>query len=305
MKDLKFLFIGLGNAGKTSILRTLDNNFEKIPSLAPTAGVVYNTFRVMGFTIAAWDLGGQLKYRKKYLQENERYFQETSAVFYVIDTQAKDEFKETLGFLESVRDVFKDLKQEEIPFTIMFHKYDPHIRGKENGIESDIATLKGSVDKILGKLPHSYFETSIYEAHSIYRAFSETVLTYVPNRDIIGGKLSEVAHDFNSKLSILLDSAGYIYGQWHSKDAQLLQLSKFIRITQEFAKLTSKQTYSEFTLLNLDEVSDIALSIFPVEDELFLFGMLVPHSWLEQDQKMQENFTKKARELAKVLKIFE
>ncbi len=305
MKDLKFLFIGLANAGKTSILRTLDNNFEKIPSLAPTAGVVYNTFRVMGFTIAAWDLGGQLKYRKKYLQENERYFQETSAVFYVIDTQAKDEFKDALAYLESVRDAFKDLKQEEIPFTVMFHKYDPHIRGKENGIESDIATLKASVDKILGKLPHSYFETSIYEAHSIYRAFSETVLTYVPNRDVIGGKLSEIAHDFNSRLSILLDSAGYIYGQWHSKDAQLLQLSKFIRITQEFAKLTSKQTYSEFTLLNLDEISDVAMSLFVVEDELFLFGMLVPHGWLEQDMKMQETFTKKTRELAKILKIFE
>ncbi len=305
MKDLKFLFIGLGNAGKTSILRTLDNNFEKIPTLTPTAGVAYNTFKVMGFTIAAWDLGGQSKYRKKYLQDNERYFQETSAIFYVIDTQAKDEFKEALDFLASIREVFKGQKQEDIPFSVLFHKFDPHIRGKENGIENDIAILKESVDKILGKMPHTYFETSIYEAHSIYRAFSETVLTYVPNRDVIGGKLSEVAHDFNSKISILLDSAGYIYGQWHSRDAQLLQLSKFIRITQEFSKLTSKQTYSEFTLLNLDELSDIAMSLFPVEDELFLFGMLVPHAWLEQDVKMQETFTKKTRELAKLLKIFE
>lgn len=305
MKDLKFLFVGLGNAGKTSILRTLDNNFEKIPTLTPTAGVEYKTFKVMGFTIAAWDLGGQSKYRKKYLQENERYFQETSAIFFVIDTQAKEEFKEALGYMESIRDAYKNPKDEDVPFSILFHKCDPHIRGKENGIEADIVTLKESVDKILGKLPHTFFETSIYEAHSIYRAFSETVLTYVPNRDVIGGKLSELAHDFNSKISILLDSAGYIYGQWHSKDAQLLQLSKFLRITQEFARLTSKQTYSEFTVLNLDETSDVALSLFPVEDELFLFGMLVPHAWLEQDVKMQESFTKKSRELAKLLKIFE
>ncbi len=302
---MKFLFIGLANAGKTSILRTLDNNFEKIPSLAPTAGVAYNTFRVMGFTIAAWDLGGQSKYRKKYLAENERYFEQTAAVFYVFDTQTKEEYKEALGYLESIRDAFKDLKQEDVPFTILFHKYDPHIRGKENGIEKDVESLQASVEKILGKTPHVFFETSIYEAHSIYRAFSETVLTYVPNKDVIGSKLVEIATDFNSKLAILLDSAGYIYGQWHSKDAQLLQLSRFIRITQEFAKLTSKQTYSEFTLLNLDEISDIAFSLFPVEDELFLFGMLVPHAWLEQDMKMQENFTKKSRELSKLLKIFE
>jgi small GTP-binding protein len=305
MKDLKFLFIGLANAGKTSILRTLDNDFEKIPSLTPTAGVAYNTFKVMGFTIAAWDLGGQLKYRKKYLQDNERYFQEASATFYVFDTQAKDEFKEALAYLESIRDAFKDLKQEEVPVTILLHKYDPHIRGKVDGIENDIAALKANVDKILGKTPHVFFETSIYEAHSIYRAFSEAVLTYVPNRDMIGGKLYEISTEFNSKISILLDSAGYIYGQWHSKDAQLLQLSKFIRMSQEFARLTTKETYSEFTLLKLDEISDIAISSFPVEDELFLFGMLVPHAWLEQDIKMQENFTKKTRELAKILKIFE
>jgi len=305
MKDLKFLFIGLANAGKTSILQTLDNNFEKIPTLTPTVGVVYNTFKVMGFVVSAWDLGGQLKYRKKYLQENERYFQETAAVFYVFDTQSKEEFKEALAYLESVRDVFKDLKQENVPFTIMLHKYDPHIRGKGNGIEKDIAGLKTNVDKILGKITHSYFETSIYEAHSIFRAFSETILTYVPNRDIIGSKLSEIANDFNSKMAILLDSAGYIYGQWHSKDAQLLELSKFVRITQEFAKLTSKQTYSEFTLLTLDDISDVAMSLFLVEDELFLFGMLVPHTWFEQDNKIQETFTKKTRELLKILKIFE
>src|SRR4030042_1970967 len=179
MKDLKFLFIGLANAGKTSILRTLDNNFEMIPTLTPTAGVEYKTFKVMGFTVSAWDLGGQQKYRKKYLQENERYFQETAAVFYVVDTQAKEEFKEALAYLESVRGAFKDLKQENIPFTFMLHKYDPHVRGKVEGIENDVAGLKASIDKILGNIPHTFFETSIYETHSVYQAFSETILTYV------------------------------------------------------------------------------------------------------------------------------
>ncbi|HMF33468.1 MAG TPA: ADP-ribosylation factor-like protein [Candidatus Lokiarchaeia archaeon] len=304
-KELKFLFCGLANAGKTSILRTLDNDFEKIPLLTPTVGVNYNTFKVMGFTIAVWDLGGQLKYRKKYLLENDRYFQETSALFYVIDVQDVEQQKESLSYLESIRDALASLQQEDVSFTIMLHKFDPHVRGKENNIEKEVAKIKERVDKILASYTHMFFETTIYEPPSIFRAFSQTLLNYVPQAEIIWGKIEEIARDFSSPMAILLDSGGYIYGQWHSSEAQLMDLAKFTRIAQEFARLAAQQTSSEFTLLSMNDAANIAVITFPVGVEIFMFCLLVPRTWLEQDAAMQDQLISRHKELAKVLQVFE
>jgi small GTP-binding protein len=304
-KELKFLFCGLANAGKTSILRTLDNDFEKIPLLTPTIGVNYNTFKVMGFTIAVWDLGGQLKYRKKYLLENDRYFQETSALFYVIDVQDLQEQKESLNYLEAVRDAITALQQTDVSFTIMLHKFDPHIRGKPDGPEKDVEKLKERISKILSGYNVMYFETTIYDPPSIFRAFSQTLLNYVPQADIIWRKIEEIARDFSSTMANLLDSGGYIYGQWHSPDAQLMDLAKFTRISQEFARLAAKQTSSEFTLLSMNEAANIAVVTFPVGVEIFMFCLLVPKTWLEQDEAMQDQLVARNRELAKVLQVFE
>ena len=80
MQPLKILFSGLANAGKTSILKILDNRFEEIPDLAPTMGIAHSVYKVLGLSINLWDMGGQTSYRQKYLLKFEENFQRTECI---------------------------------------------------------------------------------------------------------------------------------------------------------------------------------------------------------------------------------
>ena len=273
VKELKFLFCGLANAGKTSILRTLDNNFEKISTLTPTSGVNYNLFKVMGFTVAVWDMGGQFKYRKKYLVEREWYFQETSACFYVIDVQDTKVQKESLNYLEDLRDAIGPSTEDGASFTIMLHKFDPHIRGKNDKIAHEIDTLTQRISKILAKYNHNFFKTTIYEPHTVFRAFSQTLLNYVPQAEIIWSNIEEIARDFGSPMSILLDMED-IFMDNGTRPMFNSLISRNLPGSPEFARLMGPDTNSEFTLLNLNDLSNIAVVMFPVGVEIFLFCIL-------------------------------
>ncbi|KAF7301243.1 GTP-binding protein [Mycena indigotica] len=94
-KEMRLLFLGLDNAGKTTILKKL--NDEDIMSVSPTLGFNIKTFRhgeyalfsdiaqstyVLSFTLNIWDVGGQRTLRPYW----RNYFEQTDALVWVVDS---------------------------------------------------------------------------------------------------------------------------------------------------------------------------------------------------------------------------
>ncbi|KZT20632.1 GTP-binding protein [Neolentinus lepideus HHB14362 ss-1] len=79
-KEMRVLFLGLDNAGKTTILKKL--NDEDITSVSPTLGFNIKTFVHGGYTLNIWDVGGQRTLRPYW----RNYFEQTDAIVWVVDS---------------------------------------------------------------------------------------------------------------------------------------------------------------------------------------------------------------------------
>ncbi|KAJ7667507.1 ADP-ribosylation factor family-domain-containing protein [Mycena polygramma] len=73
-KEMRILFLGLDNAGKTTILKKL--NGEDILSVSPTLGFNIKTFAHGNYTLNIWDVGGQRTLRPYW----RNYFEQTDAL---------------------------------------------------------------------------------------------------------------------------------------------------------------------------------------------------------------------------------
>ncbi|KAG7096503.1 ADP-ribosylation factor-like protein 2 [Marasmius oreades] len=79
-KEMRILFLGLDNAGKTTILKKL--NGEDISSVSPTLGFNIKTFIHGKYTLNIWDVGGQRTLRPYW----RNYFEQTDALVWVVDS---------------------------------------------------------------------------------------------------------------------------------------------------------------------------------------------------------------------------
>ena len=60
-RELRILLLGLDNAGKTTILKTLAS--EDVSHITPTQGFNIKSVASDGFKLNVWDIGGQRKIR--------------------------------------------------------------------------------------------------------------------------------------------------------------------------------------------------------------------------------------------------
>ncbi|KAF8334917.1 GTP-binding protein [Cantharellus anzutake] len=79
-KEMRILFLGLDNAGKTTILKRL--NGDDIGSVSPTLGFEIKTFIHGKYTLNIWDVGGQRTLRPYW----RNYFEQTDALVWVVDS---------------------------------------------------------------------------------------------------------------------------------------------------------------------------------------------------------------------------
>lgn len=79
-KEMRVLFLGLDNAGKTTILKKLNN--ESISDISPTLGFNIKSLIIDGYTLNIWDVGGQRTLRPYW----RNYFESTDGVVWVVDS---------------------------------------------------------------------------------------------------------------------------------------------------------------------------------------------------------------------------
>jgi small GTP-binding protein len=76
--EKRLLMLGLDNVGKTSLMfRMKDNAFSES---VPTVGLNMETANYKAYVLTVWDVGGKARNMWKH------YFEENSAVAYVIDS---------------------------------------------------------------------------------------------------------------------------------------------------------------------------------------------------------------------------
>ncbi|KAF5390438.1 hypothetical protein D9757_005220 [Collybiopsis confluens] len=79
-KEMRILFLGLDNAGKTTIIKKLNN--EDINSVSPTLGFNIKSFVHRKYTLNIWDVGGQRTLRPYW----RNYFEQTDGLVWVVDS---------------------------------------------------------------------------------------------------------------------------------------------------------------------------------------------------------------------------
>ena len=125
-KSIKIIFAGLDYGGKTSILRSLQQKKYALEDIKPTLGIERLSIDVLDCCINEWDLGGQEKYRKEYLEQEKPFF-DTDMLFYVIDVADDERYSDALKYYKSIIEILNG--QETKPaIIILFNKITHNVR---------------------------------------------------------------------------------------------------------------------------------------------------------------------------------
>ncbi len=176
-KAQKVVVVGLDNAGKTAILSKFGGRLgiNDLANLKPTKGVDRHYIETENteLDLYIWDMGGQLEYRNKYIQNPEQYFLELDLLIYVIDVQDSDRFAESFEYFEEILEILSLL--EENPFILIYiHKVDPDLR-KDPELMLNIELLKENLNQLLTHYGFDYeaYLTSIFSLISNEPQFSK------------------------------------------------------------------------------------------------------------------------------------
>ncbi|KAF4580916.1 small GTPase superfamily, ARF type [Ophiocordyceps camponoti-floridani] len=100
-KEMRILMLGLDNAGKTTIVKSIMG--EDVHSVSPTLGFIIKTIDYDGYKLNIWDVGGQKTLRSYW----RNYFEKTDALIWVVDAtdrqRSGDCRAELEGLLEEER----------------------------------------------------------------------------------------------------------------------------------------------------------------------------------------------------------
>ena len=168
----KILIMGLDQAGKTSILNIINQNYNLMDDLKPTIGIERHEIKILGIPIISWDLGGQERFREEYLK-NTKVFEKTDTLIFVIDAFKATRYEEALEYYTKVLSMFEKVEIKP-KIVLVLHKIDPNLLNEPETLEV-IEEIKELFLAKSQEYTPSIFLTSIFDRKSIIEAFSKNL----------------------------------------------------------------------------------------------------------------------------------
>ncbi|MFW9987708.1 MAG: ADP-ribosylation factor-like protein [Candidatus Odinarchaeota archaeon] len=267
-RKLKILFAGLDDSGKTSFLLSVDRKYSRLIGLKPTSGANIKSIEALGATIFLWDLGGQYKFRKKYISKAEIYLYEADLLFYFIDIKNRSRFEESIDYLQNLKNVLNKFNQNT-PIVYILSKGDSDIL-KSGEINDNIEYIKKRLSEIPSIEPLEIYITSIFQIFTILRAFSSGISKLSPNRDLINHNLKNFSLATSSYLSMLLSIDGLVLADFYSSE-----IMEFIKIPKSEVmnvfEITAPQFAMLFKIFSKFKALQKEEAIFKVANSVILF----------------------------------
>ena len=247
-RQIKILFTGLDKAGKSSFMYGVKRKYSEIIKSLPTKGVDRSEekiFEEQNSLISVWDLGGQKKYREKYLEQSKIYLYNVDLMFFFIDIQDFERLDESL---ELFRDIIKTLieLEEFPPIVACLNKFDPDLKGSKE-IFKNLEIIAEEIKKNSDRFQIKIFQTSIFDHWSLITAYSFGIAQLSPNRELFKNQLEKFAKKTSSDAILLLNENGIILSSYSKSEIseRVFEIS-----APHFQNLY--KTFKEFKLLKQD-----------------------------------------------------
>ncbi|UYP46759.1 hypothetical protein NEF87_003044 [Candidatus Lokiarchaeum ossiferum] len=246
----KVVFLGLGNAGKTSALTALSEKYSSIKELLPTRGLARQNTKILGYDLMAYDFGGQSEYREQYFTKADMYFSEADMMVFCIDIQDKDRYNESLDYLKQILETYTKFELF-LPVLIVFTKMDPDIANEES-INSSRIKIIDDIEKFIDpKFDIGYANSSIFERNSIENLFSLALKRISTSGGVIQELLKTFVKDINARACTLISSTGLVfgsYGETHQEEEMLNNSAAYLQNLYLFHLTTGLQKEDFYSL---------------------------------------------------------
>ncbi|MHA1805232.1 MAG: ADP-ribosylation factor-like protein [Promethearchaeota archaeon] len=247
-RKIKILISGLDQAGKTSFLLGVKKKYSEIIKSTPTKGISRTSEKIFAdqqSIISIWDLGGQKRYREKFLEQYKVYLYNIDLLFYFIDIQDENRIEEALLLYKTLIQKLKELN--EFPsIVVVLNKFDPDLK-ESIPIRKRAEYIKKEIKNYSDTFFVKVFETSIFDQWSLISAYSFGLSHLSPNRTLFKNQLKQLAEETNSSAFLLLNENGIILS-----DYAMDQVSgKVFEISAPHFQ-TLYKTFKEFKMLKQD-----------------------------------------------------
>lgn len=306
-RQIKILMTGLDRAGKTSFLHAVKQRYSEIIKTLPTKGVARSEekiFEEQHSKISLWDLGGQKKYRDRFIEQKKVYLYNVDLLFYFIDIQDSERISEAIGLFGTVIKSLIEL-EEFPPIVVCLSKYDPDIKNAKD-IKKNIKTVNENIKKISERFFVKIFQTSIFDHWSLISAYSYGLSQLSPNRELFQNQLKHFAKKISSDAILLLNENGIILSNFSKPGIS----EKVFEISAPHFQ-TLYKTFKEFKILKQDflissgitsESKKIIFKRIPVE-KYNLYLLLFMEKELNMD-KIDKNLPKLSKNLNELIQTY-